>query len=311
MADPHSVQPQPQEGRVRQGRWWNQWWPYLAGVASVITVLVRLSDGVKQWLPGPVQVLLPSILVIAAVLVYDNGRAWRLLRHLLVRFAPAAVTLTLAITAWLLYHEVWPHGVQPIAVRFDPTRGGIFNSWNLPPEIRPQLSKRIRAYGSSTPGNELMWVIEADSSRFTFETNPKLQQNDDRASSGAYMTFYDTPCDRKIYHHVAFDCRMTDTAQGCVPDVGIRLGVDGQGRELMTYQLASLNSYLKGNQALDGSWRRFDVYIPDLKQTSIAAVPTYGIDQDTLNKVVFFVNDAIVTKCGRGTIWIKNVILSP
>ncbi len=156
-----------------------------------------------------------------------------------------------------------------------------------------------------------MWVLDGDSARFTFEVNAKVRQNDKHASSGGYMTFYDTPCKKTDYHHLTFDCRVTERQAGCDPDVGVRLAVDGQGQELATYEIESLAKYFNGREYLDGNWKRFDFYIPDFKQVWVTAGPTAGIDQNTLNKVAFFVNEAISQRCATGTIWIKDVALLP
>jgi len=303
MSQPETVEP-------KRKRWWHRLWAYLVVSAAAITVLVRISDGLKQWLPAPAQLWLPLIFLIGAILLVNGGAGARAVYRLLVRFTPLGVALTLALIVVLVY-QIRPHGIQPVAIRFDPTRGALFNSWNLPPEVRLQLAKRIRAYGSNTLGRELMWVFDADSERFTFEVNTKVEQNDKNASSGGYMTFYDTPCSKTNFHHLTFDCRITETAQGCEPDVGVRLAVDGQGRELVTYEIGSLVGYFKGKYNPDGNWKRFDIYIPDLKQVWITSGPTPGIDQNTLNKVAFFVNDTTSRRCTKGTVWIKNVAMLP
>jgi hypothetical protein len=172
MSQPDTVEPKPK-------RWWHRLWAYLVVSAAAITVLVRISDGLKQWLPAPAQLWLPLIFLIGAILLVNGGAGARAVYRLLVRFTPLGVALTLALIVVLVY-QIRPHGIQPVAIKFDPTRGALFNSWNLPPEARLQLAKRIRAYGSSTPGRELMWVFDADSGRFTFEVTSvrlKVEQN--------------------------------------------------------------------------------------------------------------------------------------
>jgi hypothetical protein len=303
MSEPETLEP-------KRKRWWHHLWAFLAAIAAVITVLERISDVPGRLLPAPAQVWLPLIFFIGAGLLLNGGAGARAVYWLLVRFTPLGVAFTLALIVLLVY-QIRPHGIRPVPIKFDPTRGALFNSWNLPPEVPLQLAKRIRAYGSNTPGQELMWVFDADSGRFTFGVNTKVEQNDKNASSGGYMTFYDTPCRKTDYNHLAFDCRITETAQCSDPDVGVRLAVDGQGRELATYEIRSLVGYFTGKYTPDGNWKHFDVYIPDLKQVWITSGPTPGIDQNTLNKVAFFVNDTTSRRCSKGTIWIKNVAMLP
>jgi hypothetical protein len=157
-----------------------------------------------------------------------------------------------------------------------------------------------------------MWLFEADSARFSFEIDTKAEQNDNEASSGGYMTFYDTPCKRTDYHYLSFDCRITETSPACISDVGVRLAVDGgQERELATYEIKSLVDYSKSKYNPEKNWKRFELYVPDLKQVWVNSVPTRGLDQNTINKVVFFIDNATARHCSKGTIWLKNVTLRP
>ena len=156
-----------------------------------------------------------------------------------------------------------------------------------------------------------MWVFAGDSARFTFRVDSKIEQNDPNASSGGYMTFYDTPGRKTDYRHVVFDCRVTETSPRCDADIGLRLAAEGQAKELATYEIDSLSHYFGGKNDPNAHWKHFDVYTPDLKQVWIATGPIPGIDQDTLNKIVFFVNEGVSRRCAYGTVWIKNVILIP
>jgi hypothetical protein len=295
-------------------RWWHKLWLYLSVIAGALTILIRISDPVRQWLPGELDIWLPVALLAGAALgamffTEDGRRAARSVYRALQHFSPLGTVLTLVLIALLLLQfrlQFRTRGPQPVIVTMDPTRGALFNSWDEP---KP-LIKRIRVRGAE-PSLALMWLIDGDSARFTFEVDRSILKGHPNASSGGYMTFYDTPVRRGDYNHVDFDSRATDAAPGCVPDLGVRLAADGAGRELATYELASVVQYFGRRRKLDGNWQRFEIYMPDLAQVRVDTAPTPGIDQNTLNKIAFYVSDTSAQHCSRATLWVKNIVFRP
>lgn len=198
--------------------------------------------------------------------------------------------------------------VQPLhktlEIEIDKTRGAIFNSW----ANQPEQPKQIWAWGNH---GDLMWVIDDQgAARFSYEIDSTVTNPDPNASSGGYVTFYNKPCDRLVYREVSFKCRATNFRG--MPDIGIRLAVDDpkatQDRERVTYELPSLNTYLKGKKNIIDFWQTFTIDIGDFVMKRVEPPLPRGVDENTINKIVFFVNSEIVENCPEGTLWLRDII---
>lgn len=191
-------------------------------------------------------------------------------------------------------------------IRFDNARGAIFNSW----DHQPQQTRHIYAFGDP---QKLLWLIDQESAgHFAYKVDNNVKSNSPKASSGGYIVFYENPCDRLAFREISFASRATGATGP--PDVGIRLAVDDPkasgDRERVTYELPSLKEYYKGKQRLDETWQTFTVDIGDFQQTRFESPFPPGIDANSINKIVFFVNDDIGKSCPESTLWFRDIKFS-
>lgn len=211
---------------------------------------------------------------------------------------PWMIICTLTMTVAILSF-VWPrHRARPIL--FDKVRGAVFNSWN-----HREQSKYIEAYGDRK--NSQDWVVEDGgyTGSFTYEVNPDLQPSDG-ASSGGYITFYGEPCDRLSYRYISFRCKAI-SEKGSNADVGVRIVVDNPkaagDRELATYEIKSLAS--TGN--IGSNWKEYKLSLSDFERSRYEPPFPDGLDANTINKIVFFIDKEIATKCPKATLWFSNI----
>jgi hypothetical protein len=99
--------------------------------------------------------------------------------------------------------------------------------------------------------------------------------------------------------------------------LGVRLVIeDPRDRsEHFTYELASiLNSTKAKNGIIDGTPRQFDMPVNEFvripRVSAIAPLPR-GLNENTIDKIVFFVDNAIVNRCPQNTLVISGVRLQP
>jgi len=198
-----------------------------------------------------------------------------------------------------------------IAVMFDISHGQVFNSWT---DKYSGHNEHIYAWG--TERDPRLWDIpggSSDEASFSYKADTKIRPSDG-ASSGAYQTFYDTPSDRRVFRKIVFTLQSAETCGAGQADVGVRLTVDNpleNETEYFTYELASLKAK-KGT--IDGSWRQFEIPISELVRVprvrNSAPLP-HGLDENTINKIVFFVDNTIVSRCSRNTLRIRDVSFQP
>jgi hypothetical protein len=287
-------------------------WALLNFFLVPLVPLLMLSPAVKER----VQIGGSIILLVVAIL---SVRDWFLLRKVhsfLEASAPWFVFVLLLLSGTTLYilkllwtttPEVVP---RSIAVTFDPAHGQVFNSWQ---DRYSGQTEHIRAWG--TKRDPAFWDTAGrspDEAGFSYEVDPALKPSDG-ASSGGFQTFYDTPADRRIFHKIAFALQSAESCGKGKADVGIRLTVDDPryGTEYFTYELASLKAK-KGT--IDGSWRPFELYITEFQRVervrNSAPLPL-GLGENTINKVVFFVDSTIVKQCPQNTLLIRGITLQP
>jgi hypothetical protein len=224
--------------------------------------------------------------------------------QLVIRLAPWLAVIALFISV-LIYLAIKPPK-EAFQISFDSRTSALFNSWD-----HGQTPKYFEAYGDAD--NVMLWTItDRRTAYFNFRSFSPLPQSDDSASSGGYITFYDKPCDRLIYGELSFKCRITDTTDP-QPDLGIRLAVDDPHeeptkRERVMYELASVNKYLNGKQRIDDTWQTFTIDIRNFQQKRYMPPFPSQISATTINKIVFFINVAIIHNCKHGRIWISDIL---
>ena len=290
----------------------HHWWKKLLiillaafGVAAFVLTLfdsvvqlARLQDWISLIRVGIGIVVVPSILCLhkPEIFIVFYNRLHGLMSHLV----PWLVVFGLVLSI-IIYIAVRP-SQKTTTIPLLKRQGATYNSW----DHYPQLTQYITAFGE--PGDS-MWVVDEEgAAHFSYQINPNIQQNDPNASSGGYMAFYETPCDRLSYHEVSFDGRAI-VPKGS-PDVGIRLTVDdptqGFDREVAIYEIPSLKAYYKGQRQLDKSWQTFTFDLNNFER-KLRSSPRPGVDVNFINKIVFFVNNEMVGNCPEGTLWFRNL----
>ena len=147
---------------------------------------------------------------------------------------------------------------------------------------------------------------------------------------GGILLFYDQPIDRLRYRWLSFEARAThledDTRPACedgsvgaglgTTDIGLRLVVDdskssnpiGAGtidRELAIYEIKSLAS--TSNGPLARSWKEFRVRLADIEMKRPPLRFPAGLDKNTINKLVFYIDGGIAQRCPKAKIWIRDI----
>ena len=88
--------------------------------------------------------------------------------------------------------------------------------------------------------------------------------------------------------------------------MGVRLAVDDPtavgDREKITYEIASLATH----GPVSEKWTTFELPIAAFQQVRYEP-PFKGIDANTINKLVFFVDSRIAALCRKGTIWFSDI----
>ena len=276
------------------------WVDRVAIIGSVASLLglgaALLSDGVSR----PLRVILALPLVGSLLFLFRRPFVQRLksLHAALERTAPWMLLATLCVTGTILL-VVWPVKRAGV-IRFEPEQGATFNSYDHVTNHTPYIT----AFGSTT--NSLEWIIEADkrTAAFNYEADVKIKPSG-LESSGAYLTFYENPFDRHGLRSICFECKATGF--NGKPDIGLRLAVDdphGAGdRELRTLEFSSLA--VMG--PIDAQWRKFRIHLSDFKETVRRPPFPRGLDANTVNKIVFFVNTHSASNCPKATLWFRDL----
>lgn len=292
------------------------WTLFSNGLAVILAILAGVNHFVRiiallLHIPDSTVPVVSAALVIAAVLVVRRFFVFRWVYRLAAHASPILILILLAMTA-LIYATLRPHGPQPIIVKFDPTKGKLFSSWNDPYLARISRA-RIWVLGAQSNGeNTSNWELADDyTAAFAFQADMNLDPKRPQAVSGAYMTFYDTPVDTQRYREFRFKAKMVDTEPGALPDVGVRLCVDSlNGQESAVYELTSLRK--RYNFPLKPDWQSFTLDLNEfLSHARYSAAPDASTNRHTINKVVFFLGFENVSKCVKGKLWIQDITFQP
>jgi hypothetical protein len=265
---------------------------------------------IKQFAPSDsAQWLFGAVLAIAAVTTAYILRAWLTAPYLRLHGIATHLTPWMGVVGLvaivLIYRAVRPP-LPPttIPIVIDTITGGIFNSW----ESLADAKGHIRAWGAK---DRLQWALDDNGTGyFSYETDlasPATRQDE---SSGGYVTFYETPCDIRVYRHVKFALRATDYTG--VPDIGVRLVVDdlsssARNRERVIYELPSLNRYRRAAPKVSRDWQIFVVDARDFTQTRLLPSAPSEDRRTHINKLVFFVDQTIAAASPRATLWVRDV----
>jgi len=313
-----SENPQPKEGGSTSSAKTiiDEWLSILLFFAGIVNFFFApitdwLNPQLRQWIKLGISI----VLVLLAIF---KARRWFLLKRVHFIFgtlAPWLIVFVLFLSI-ITVTLVWLLGANPPhvllknqPVPFDSARGEIFNSWQDP---QSGHSKRIQAWGMKQ--EPFSWEI-ADNGlegSFAYALDPAMRISEG-ASSGGYMTFYSDPVDRRTYRRVAFFSRTAATCQKGGGDLGLRLVVDDprDSTEHFTYEIDSISNS-KGT--IDVNWKRFEIYLSEFQRMprthSRAPLPP-SVDENTINKIVFFVDNGIAAKCPENTILIRDINFLP
>jgi NADH:ubiquinone oxidoreductase subunit 6 (subunit J) len=190
-----------------------------------------------------------------------------------------------------------------------PGIGGLFNSWSSAYSEREGYT---HVFTSGHQGNG--WLINQaeESASFSYVRHTD-QTRHPSSSSGAFLTFYAHPLSRLKYRYLTFWSKISD-AEGA-PDFGIRLVLDDPDagevdKEVVTYELPSAR--LLGTLPINANWQRFHVYVWQLDQLPAkrACPPKLRIEQNSVNKIVFFVTNEMADRSPKATLWFRDIIFS-
>ena len=271
-------------------------------VVTISVIILSLFEDVI----GPFWIRVILFIIAVATLLWLLRRKFNKLyessHHLLLHLVPWFIICLLAINL-IIFFIIRP-SKQDRQIIFDKRMGAIFNSW----QYNPIQRKYIYAWGSG-PG-DLMWIIDKyGTASFSYHIDSKVMVIDSSASSGGYMTFYGNPCERSNFREISFKCRAFFKSGR--PDLGLRLVVDDpkelDDKELVTYEISSLRKYYRGKQEFDETWQTFSIDINDFKRKRYEPPFPKWIDENTINKIVFFVNTKTVKNCSEAQFSLRDV----
>jgi|GEM_PF-6825263 len=277
-------------------------WQSIVTAAGSIVGLAGFVVGLLEiW---PLWISVSSVLLLVACVLYLTSRWWispvKVVHAQLDTFTPWLI-IALLVVSVLILHFVRPRR-GPVAISFDSGKAAVFNSWQ-----HQKHRKHIEASGG---GERLGWTI-ADNGRtgsFQYAVDGTLSPSEG-ASSGAYVTFYEQPCDRLQLRTVTFRCRITGASSAA--DVGIRLAVDNPkatgDREMIAYEIDSLAKY----GALGDTWTKFELPTSAFKQVRYEPPFPAGLDENTINKIVFFIDNRIAERRHNATVWVSDIEFRP
>lgn len=295
----------------------------LAVLVIVVRELVELSPLVKRRLRVAAMYVI-LILFIPILLMVDDIRSTvhRLESTAARSDPPIAKTIEdIRGTVHRIERNVTvSHPPIPIVVKNSPL-GGLYNS-SYDYLIGKQLANKVphslialpppgytHVFAVGDQGSS--WVVQGNESSFSFDRHPDGYRAA-WANSGAYVSFPDVVINRLIYRYLTFDCKVTDSEGQ--PDLGVRLAVDDPQvsevyKEVAVYELSSLSERYKA-KPLSAQWQDYEVYTPSFSEQSQGQPRASNMDENEINKIVFFVNDSMLSKSRKGTIWIRNIVFS-
>ena len=214
-----------------------------------------------------------------------------------------------------------PHPPIPIGIKNSPL-GGLFNaSYDYGIGVQRKSGVPFSAVSTPAPGYTHVftaghqgtdWVLQGNEAYFSYDRH----DHEFRAlwaSSGGLVSFPDVIVNRLVYECLRFDCKVSESEGR--PDLGIRLVVDDPSlssadKEIEVYELPSLNGRFKA-KPLSGEWQNYEIYTLSLvDQPRVGHTGASRIDTNEINKIVFFVNDSIISRSAKGTVWVRNVVFS-
>lgn len=211
--------------------------------------------------------------------------------------APWLIVVLLFLSVLILYNSL-PKLNTVVIVKFDEAKGAIFNSWLHQPH-----TKHLNAVGEN---NTPTWRVSDEGVTGTFHFHVDPEKNASfNASVGGYITFYAQQIDRLRYDAVTFNCKVSN--YDGTPDLGVRLTVDNPkatgDREIVSYEVSSLAKY----STLSAEWQSYSIPLNAFQQIRFEPPFPERIDENTINKIVFFVDNTIGDKCPRATFSISNI----
>jgi hypothetical protein len=272
------------------------------GGIALVGLVISLTGfvwAVRTYLP--LWLAIPPVLAMLGCAAYLSwNRAAKIARWVHPRLStigPWLLPLVLAFSIGTLVC-VLPFRT-PRHILFDAAKCGLFNSQ----DHQTQHTKFLHTDG-------VMWTIVDDgrTGGFSYHTDPG-ERASELTSSGGYITFYAEACDRLAFESLRFRCKAS-SAQGPV-NVGIRLAVDDPkeagDREKVTYVIRSLRAYGQ----IDGTWRTFELPLGAFEPNRYEPPFPRGLDSNTINKLVFYVDAEIATSCPQATLWFRDICFLP
>jgi hypothetical protein len=316
------------EGKLTIKSLWKEW---LTIVLSVGAVLNFFLTPLITWIPSTMkdQIRFGSFILLLTIAALVAHRCFLLKRvTFTLRRANPWLAFLLLILSIIIFNTVRllqyrseaatseikkllepkpPSATPKKQVMFSLARSGVFNSWE------DQLSghtKHIKASGALQ--EPWYWDI-ADSGRqgsFSYIIDPEHVESQN-ATSGGFLAFYDMPGDRRLYQKIVFFCQYAGSCGKA--DFGIRLTVDDprSGTENFRYELRSL---VQAKGRIEHKWNRFEIYISEFerrKGTQVNLPLPPNLDENTINKIVFFIDNDIGRQCPKNTIRIRDISLEP
>ncbi len=273
-------------------------------VASVVGALVALVPSLSLYRTIVISLAVASVLIIVLLCLAfkypDKLKAFlRRAERLLRKWNPwlMAVGLSLSaptfILALAIYHAL-PVRSDICEVPLFGSSGDLYNSCSKQSDghcyieaLAPEKNKDgIAAFNIQ---------LDPTGSR----TNTK--NNNAPHSSGWYIPFWGSPCNRMEYRSFRFSwrasCKLSE------PDFGVRLVVDNANprdpKELVVYEKSGVRQL----STKEGDWFNVALDTRDIKEKSTVA----GVERNRINKVVFFVEPDTADLCGGGTFAFRDV----
>lgn len=282
---------------------WQQVNRVISVAASVISLIFFIRGLIDDEYPTWI-VTISGLLLFACLLYLFRRPLLRVLNRVhphAVNANPWIALVLLGLTALILWRVSPSH--TAIYISFDPAKAAVFNSWR-----HQDHTKHIAALGS---GDTFTWITtdkRNTTGSFRFTVNPTLPASTG-ASSGGYVTFYGNVCDKLRYRTVRFRCKVTDVNGN--PDVGLRLAVDNPkatgDKELIAYEIASLAKY----GPVGAEWRTFEIPLGDFNMVRYEPPFPTDVDENTINKIVFFVDNRIAEQCKQAAFHFSEICFRP
>jgi len=233
----------------------------------------------------------------------------RIYGTLLLLFIISILVMTILIyqESRLIYESISSPSVQ---VTFNPARGSLYNSWQkIPLHLNPHNDYIIAEGVNEKDYNWIIPVPSGITAGFKYRIDPSVIPIVG-ASSGGYVMFYNTPADRLRQRTLHFKIKAV-VIKGS-PDIGVRLVADDPtkaiDKEQVVYELSSVKSLCP---IINNKWCDVEVHMDQFDNIRLASPLPPGIDENTINKLVFFIDTQIAADTNGGTLWFSDVKFSP